>query len=73
MIALVDEWTIRHNWTDSWSSVSIPHNDTDDAVVYSVTDDGRTVVDTLPNQIARDTVQHCQNRPHEYTVTYDLS
>jgi hypothetical protein len=69
MIALVDEWIVRHNWTDYWVSVSIPHSYTADATVYSVTNDGQTIIDTLPNSVARDTVQHCMNRPNEYTVT----
>jgi hypothetical protein len=67
-IALIDEWVIAHKWSTYWASVSIPHSDTADATVYQVTDDGQTIVDTLPNSTARDTVQHCADRPNEYHV-----
>lgn len=61
------EYLILHNWSDLWSSISIPAYG--DALVISSDSDHNQHIDTLDNDTAVSLVSMLSTRPNEYTVT----
>ena len=66
------EYLVQHtssNYARAWSSITIPDDQKQDALVVSCDVNGGMHTDTLPNQTAWETVTYLAQHRAEYTVT----